>query len=71
MKRFLPHIEQPFFDGDFVYWEFLPFDDIEQVPSFKNQSSDDLYFTLFDNVAYRQFIHEAVTTLNRLFLDYL
>lgn len=71
VKRFLPHIEQPFFDGDFVYWEFLPFDDIEQVPSFKNQSSDDLYFTLFDNVAYRQFIHEAVTTLNRLFLDYL
>lgn len=71
VTRFLPHIEQPFFDGEFVYWELLPVDDIEQVPSFKNQSSDDLYFTLFDNVAYRQFINEAVATLDRLFLDYL
>lgn len=70
-KRFLPHITEPFLDGDFVYWELLPVDDVDQVPSFKEQAMDDLYFNLFDRTYYDHFIKEAIETIKRLFTDYI
>lgn len=70
-KRFLPHIAEPFLDGEFVYWELLPIDDIDQVPSFKEQSMDDLYFNLYDRIYYTQFIKESIETIKRLFTDYI
>ncbi len=71
VNRFLPHIDEPFYDNEFVYWTFLPTESMEHVPTFKDQAMDDPYFDLFNNVEYHLFIKHATETIQRLYIDYI
>lgn len=71
VHRFLPHIDEPFFDNEFVYWTFLPSETMEHVPTFKDQSMDDPYFNLFHKVDYHLFLKHTMETIEKLFIDHI
>ncbi|MBD8026329.1 PD-(D/E)XK nuclease family protein [Ureibacillus sp. Re31] len=64
IKKCLPHIV-PKIDSYWAYWEYLPND--EDAPNFKYPEENDLYFKLYDDRYYENFINECIKKINMIF----
>lgn len=64
--KYLPHIE-PYIDYWWAYWESLPIDDETLVPNFKYPDDEDLYFKLFDEVYFKEFIDKSMERIEVIF----
>lgn len=63
IKNYLPHIE-PSFNSYWAYWEYLPNE--ESAPNFKYPEESDLYFKLYDDQYYENFINECIKGINMI-----
>ncbi|WP_186321422.1 PD-(D/E)XK nuclease family protein [Bacillus sp. FJAT-22090] len=64
--EYIPHIE-PCIDNWWAYWELLPHDDETLVPNFKRPNDEDLYFKLFDEVYFKEFIDKTMERIEVIF----
>lgn len=66
IKLHIPNLN-PIFLNWWTYWEHLPVDDENQVPNFKHPDDGDLYFSLYDEVYFNEFINKSTERIEMLF----
>ena len=66
IKIHLPHIDPAVLNW-WAYWEHLPVEDENQVPNFKYQDDENLYFNLFDEAYFNEFINKSMERIETMF----
>ncbi|MBD7943099.1 MULTISPECIES: PD-(D/E)XK nuclease family protein [Psychrobacillus] len=66
IKLHIPHLNPELLNW-WAYWEHLPVDDANQVPNFKYLDDENLYFKLFDEWYFKEFINESMKRIELIF----
>ena len=67
IKKFLPHIS-PDIENWWAFWDLLPVSDNAQSPDFKSTDCEDVYYNLYDEAYFEDFIKQSLESINKLFI---
>ena len=67
IKQLIPHIK-PEIENWWAYWDLLPVSDNAQSPDFKSTDCEEIYYNLYDEEYFEDFIKQCLESINKLFI---